>query len=344
VVLRDEFRADPANLALRAHDVTLVVDQFEEVFTLADADAREWFVRALVQCPRVVIGVRADFYSHVGRHPELVEALEGTQLLVAPMTADELRRAITEPANRVGAAVETALVTRLVADVAGQAAALPLVQHALVETWRRRRGMTLTLAGYVETCRVEHAISRTAETVFNGLSDEQQTTAKQMFLRLTALGEGTEDTKRRANRAGLDDDVLERLAAARLVSLSEKHVELSHEALIRSWPRLRGWIDEDRAALLVHHQLTEAATTWEALDRDDDSLYRGVRLVQARGLATDSLTVSEREFLDSSADLDMALQSAVRRRARRMRVLVSVLAVVVVVLTGAVGYTVATKP
>lgn len=341
VAIRAEL-ADPAALGLRAkqHDVVLVVDQFEEVFTLCDQEQRDWFVEALVQAPRVVIGVRADFYGHIGRHPELVEALEGAQILVGPMTTDELRRAITEPARHVGATVETALVTRLVADVAGQAAALPLVQHALAETWRRRRGMTLSLTGYEEAGGVEHAIARTAETVYNDLTEDQQTAAKRIFLRLIALGEGTEDTKRRAAREDLDDDVLDRLAAARLVSLGEHDVELSHEALIRSWPRLRDWIAEDRAALRVHHQLTEAAAAWDGTD--PDVLYRGVRLAQARDLDPGSLTSREREFLDAAAELERSAQAAARRGARRLKVLVAVLAVVVVVMGVAVGYAVQT--
>lgn len=330
VALRAEL-AEPAVLGLLAkqHDVVLVVDQFEEVFTLCDAQQRDWFIEALVSAPKVVVGVRADFYGHVGRHAVLVAAIEGAQVLVGPMSTDELRRAITEPAKRVGATVESALVTRLVAEVAGQAAALPLVQHALVEAWHRRRGMTITLAGYVEAGSVEHAVARTAETVFSGLSEDQQTATKQIFLRLIALGEGTEDTKRRTNRAGLDEDVLERLAAARLVALSADHVELSHEALIRSWPRLRDWIAEDRDALRVHHKLTEDAAGWDG--HDQDVLYRGARLVQARGLA--GLTSHESAFLRASIDLDLAQQNAVRRRARRRRLLTGVLSVLVVLLT-----------
>ncbi|NGY63785.1 hypothetical protein G7043_33190 [Lentzea sp. NEAU-D13] len=329
VVLSSEL-TDPAALGLlaRQHDLVLVVDQFEEIFTLCGPEQRDWFVQALVGVPRVVIGVRADFYGHIGRHPELVEALEGAQLLVGPMTTDELRRAIVEPAQRVGATVETALVTRLVADVAGQAAVLPLVQHALVETWRRRRGMTLTLVGYEEAGGVEHAIARTAEAVYSELTDEQQRTARRIFLRLIALGEGTEDTKRRATRVDLDAEVLERLANARLVTLTEQHAELTHEALIRSWPRLRDWIAEDRDALRVHHQLTEAATEW---DGDRDLLYKGARLAQASELSPDSLTEPERIFLTAS-------QADGRRRARRTKIVVSVLSVLVLLLAGTVVF------
>ncbi|MFD9705761.1 hypothetical protein [Lentzea sp. NPDC059081] len=329
VVLHSEL-TDPAALGLfaRRHELALVVDQFEEVFTLCGAEQRDWFVRALVQAPRVVIGVRADFYGHVGRHPELVEALDGAQLLVGPLTTDELRRAIVEPARRVGATVESALVTRLVADVAGQAAALPLVQHVLVETWHRRRGMTLSLTGYEEAGGVEHAIAHTAETVHDQLTDEQRQTARRIFLRLIALGEGTEDTKRRALRDDLDAEVLDRLANARLVTLTEQHAELTHEALIRSWPRLRDWIAEDREALRAHHRLTEAAAQW---DGDRDLLYQGARLAQAAELDPASLTGPEREFLAAS-------QAAGRRRVRQVRSVVAVLSVLVVLLAGTVVF------
>ncbi|MCG8924608.1 helix-turn-helix domain-containing protein [Lentzea sp. CC55] len=326
--------ADPAALGLLLRqldeELVLVVDQFEEVFTLCGPEQRDWFVRALVGAPHVVIGVRADFYGHVGRHPELVEALEDAQVLVGPLTTDELRRAITEPALHVGATVESALVIRLVADVVGQASALPLVQHALVETWHRRRGMTLSLAGYEEAGGVEHAVARTAESVHEQLSPQQRQIARRTFLRLIALGEGIEDTKRRANREDLDAEVLERLATARLVTLTEQHAELTHEALIRSWPRLREWIDEDRNALRVHHQLTEAAAQW---DGDRDLLYKGARLAQAAELDPESLTGPERAFLTAS-------QADGRRRARRTRVVVSVLSVLVVLLASSVVFAV----
>ncbi|MCX2952023.1 hypothetical protein [Lentzea sp. NEAU-D7] len=334
VVLHSEL-TDPAALGLliRQHDerLVLVVDQFEEVFTLASPEQRDWFVQALVAAPHVVIGVRADFYGHIGRHPELVEALEGAQLLVGPLTTDELRRAIVEPARHVGATVESALVTRLVADVAGQAAALPLVQHALVETWHRRRGMTLSLVGYEEAGGVEHAIARTAEAVHSQFTEEQRQTARRTFLRLIALGDGTEDTKRRANREDLDAEVLDRLANARLVTLTEQHAELTHEALIRSWPRLRDWIAEDREKLRVHHQLTEAAAGWGG---DRDLLYKGARLAQAADLDTTDLTEPERAFLTAS-------QAAGRRRTLRARAVISVLSVLVLLLAGTAVFAVA---
>ena len=356
VTLRTGLAADPGHLhlwirrSMARKDLLLVVDQFEEVFTLCEARQRNWLVTALTTAAntdtsraRIVIGVRADFYGHCGRHPELVAALHRAQILVGPMTPDELRRAITEPAARAGATVETALVARLVADVAGQAAALPLVSHALVETWRRRRGMTMSLAGYEEAGGVEHALARTAEDVFGALSEDQRQSARRILLRLIALGEGTEDTRRRVQRQELEADpaVLDRLATARLIVLDRDTVELTHEALIRSWPRLRDWIAEDREALRVHRKLVDATDTWEDHDHDTDTLYRGVRLEQARELP--DLTARERAFLDASTTADDQRRATARRRTRRLRQYVAVLAVLVLVLGGTAAYAVVSQ-
>jgi hypothetical protein len=319
-----------------------VVDQFEEVFTLCGEEDRQWLIDALVRCPRVVIGVRADFYGHCGQHTELVEALRGNQILVGPMTSDELRRAITEPAAQVGAKVETALVARLMSDMAGHHAALALVSHALAETWRRRRSSTLTLAAYEEAGGVEHAIARTAENVFTELSEDERRAARRLFLRLVALGEGTEDTKRRVRRNELEmaTAMLDRLAAARLISLERDWAELTHEALIRAWPRLRAWLDEDRERLRIHREVTDATTAWEAHDRDPDLLYRGTRLARAREHLTDDLSGAEQEFVAASTALEQHQQAAARRRTRRLNQLVAFLSVLTLLLVGTVVYAV----
>ncbi|MEU5691743.1 helix-turn-helix transcriptional regulator [Actinosynnema sp. NPDC020468] len=349
VEVKTDLLADPANLglwlrrALGAEEHLLVVDQFEEAFTLCAEDRRVWLVAALVAAAgsaagrtRVVIGVRADFLGHCGRHPGLVAALEYAQVLVGPMTPEELRRAITEPAARAGATVETALITRLVADVAGEAAALPLVSHALAETWRHRRGMTVTLAGYEQAGGVTHAIARTAEAVYAGLTDAGRVEARRLFLRLVAPGEGTEDTKRRAPRRELEasDELLERLAAARLVVLDRDSAELSHEALIRSWPRLRDWVEHDRDALRTHRGLAEATDTWEREGRDADALYRGLRLEQALDLP--DLTARERDFLAAGAAAEDERRASTLRRDRSLRRLVALLVAVAVVLAATV--------
>lgn len=362
--LRAELNADPDALHLQIRqaladrpedtDLLLVVDQFEEVFTLChDECERLRFVTALVRASqqptsrlRVVLGVRTDFYTHCARIPELVDALRDAQVLVGSMNPTELRGAVSQPAVRAGCAVEGDLLAAVIADCAGESAVLPLLSHALLETWRRRRGNTLTLSGYQAAGGIAHAISHTAEQVYEGFDDRSRQLAKSLFLRLTALGDGTEDTKRRLRRDELDSTgadttaVLERLAQARLITLDHEWVEITHEALIRCWPRLRDWLAADRDGLRVHRQLTQSADTWLALDRDTDALYRGSRLATAQEwhTATDTLlNVSEREFLTASLAAQASDRAATRRRTRRLRQLVALLSVLLLVAGVAVA-------
>ncbi|XVV00424.1 XRE family transcriptional regulator [Actinosynnema sp. CA-248983] len=348
VEVRAELAADPGHLRVllrqAGDDLLVVVDQFEEVFTLCREADRRWLVRALTHAAgaaRVVIGVRADFSGHCARYPELLDALHRAQLLVGPMGAEQLRRAVVEPAARRGASLENALVARLVADVAGRPGALPLVSHVLVETWRRCRGTVLTLAGYEDAGGVEHALARTAEQFYEALPEPERQAAWRVFQRLVAPGDGTEDTRRRVARAELDagEELLDRLAAARLVVLDGDTVELTHEALLRGWPRLADWLAEDREALRAHRRLTAAAEAWRAHDRDPDALYRGVHLEQARGLAS-RLNPLEREFVEAGSAAERDREALRKRGVRRLRRLVACLAALVVLLAATAAYAV----
>ncbi|MFF9203813.1 helix-turn-helix domain-containing protein [Streptomyces sp. NPDC014986] len=284
-------------------ELLLVVDQFEEVFTLCrDAEERERFVASLVhaaQAPdsrtRVAVAVRSDFYTHCTRSPGLVDALPHAHHPVGPMTVEELRAAIVRPAARARLTVESALLTTLTADAHGRSGALPLLSHALLETWGRRRGNALTLAGYRAAGGFEGALTQTAEAFYRALSDSQRRATRRLFLRLVALGEGTEDTKRRVPRQELDDGpdtalVLEQATRARLLTVDGDHVEIAHEALIRCWTRLGDWLDEDRDQERLLRALTEATALWESLDHDRDILYRGVRLAAVKDLPRQALT------------------------------------------------------
>ncbi|MCW8382155.1 nSTAND1 domain-containing NTPase [Streptomyces justiciae] len=351
-----EFRQDPDNLdrvvrQIVARDeggegIVLVVDQFEETFTLCQDDGeRRCFIEALVtaasaasgQC-RVVLGVRADFYAHCTHHPLLVAAMRDTQVPVGPMTLDDLRRAVVSPAQRAGLSVQGALLASLTAQAHGQAGTLPLLSHALLQTWRRRRGNALTLEAFEAAGGLEGGLARTAEEFYQQLDIQQQELAKRVFVRLTALGDGTEDTRRPARLQELAEltepadseditAVLERAAAARLLTLDHERVELAHEALIRCWPRLHGWLTEDREAMRALRQLTDAAHTWEALGHDPGALYRGTRLAMAVALDRTSLSVTERAFLDASQAAAQLEQAAARRGTRRLRRLTALLAV-----------------
>jgi WD40 repeat protein/class 3 adenylate cyclase len=301
--------------------ILLVIDQFEELFTLChDPLEREQFIDNLVtaltapaaQDITLVLTIRADFYAHLAEYPELRELVAKQQEYIGPMNSDELRRAVEEPAKRGGWEFEPGLVDLILRDVGDEPGALPLLSHALLETWKRRSAHLMTLQGYHDAGGVHGAIAHTAESTYHQLPAEQQQIAKSIFLRLTELGQGTEDTRRRVELRELesgDEDraqvraVLTQLADARLITTAERTVEVAHEALIREWSRLREWLDEDREGLKLHRGLTEAAHEWELMERDPSVLYRGARLAQAREFATASpnaLNVLERAFLDAS--------------------------------------------
>jgi WD40 repeat protein/class 3 adenylate cyclase/tRNA A-37 threonylcarbamoyl transferase component Bud32 len=322
----------------------VVVDQFEELFTVcADADLRERFIDALLRLRcAVAIGMRADLYGRLGGHAELARAIAASQLLLAAMTADELGRAVTEPARLAGLKLEPGLVELVLRDVAAEPGALPLLSHALRSTWERRDGRTLTVDGYRETGGVASALARTADAVVDGLPGEQQPLARSVFLRMTELGEGSADSRRRVTveelvPEGASPDtvraLLGRLADARLVTLDGAAAEVAHEALIRAWPRLRRWLDEDRAVIRAHRQLSDAARVWDAGGREASDLYRGARLAGALELAQSGraeLNATERAFLDNSVAEAERERRAEQRVNRRLRGLLAVGAVLLV--------------
>jgi WD40 repeat protein len=312
----------------RRGEALLLVDQFEELFTHCPEPAeRAAFVAELATLARrpegrtrVVIGVRADFYARCTELPALAGLLAGASVPVGPLDEDELREVVTEPARAAGCGVERALVAKLLVDAAGQPGALPLVSHAMLETWRQRRGDLLTLAGYQAAGGVGGAIAQTAEAVYQRLQPGQRETAERLLTRLVSLGEGVEDTRRRVARAELDlpdaDEVVHRLAAARLLVLGPDTVEIAHEALIRAWPRLREWLHADREALRRHRQLTEASQIWRSHGMDPGALYRGLRLAAWDGRDAHDLNGTERDFLSASRARRDWERRAGRRRVR----------------------------
>jgi len=327
-----------------AERVLILVDQFEEVFTLChDEMERIAFIEKLLASAQdpskkitVVMALRADFYSHCAQYPLLRQAVAAEQEYIGQMTREELRRAIEEPAKRGSWEFEPGLVDVLLNDIGAEGTsepepgALPLLSHALLATWERRRGYLFTLDGYHASGGVRGAIAETAESVFNDkLNQTQQELARDVFLRLTELGEGTEDTRRRAALNELVRQsaeatqlrtVLNTLAEARLITLNEDSAEVAHEALIREWQRLHEWLTQDREGLLLHRHLTESAQEWETRGNDPAELYRGARLAQAREWSVaneERLNASERSFL--AASIDQEQHDALEREAQRQR-------------------------
>jgi transcriptional regulator with XRE-family HTH domain len=324
--------------------VLILVDQFEEMFTLCrDEIERITFIEKLLVCAQekskmlsVVIALRADFYPHCSQYPLLRKAVAAEQEYIGQMTQEELRQAIEEPARRNGWEFEPGLVDVLLQDLSTHGAngsepgALPLLSHALLATWERRRRRKLTLEGYHASGGVRGAIAETAESVFTDkLNQKQQEIAHHVFLRLTELGEGTEDTRRRVSLNELVSEyeeavqlraVLNTLAEARLITLNEDSAEVAHEALIREWQRLHEWLTQDREGLLLHRHLTESAHAWEIRRRDVAELYRGARLAQAQEWATANiarLNQTERDYLTASIDHEQ--HEAQEREALRQR-------------------------
>jgi WD40 repeat protein/class 3 adenylate cyclase len=330
----------------------LVVDQLEEAFTLCSDESRRarFFDALLRRRGKTLVSMRADFYGHCAAYEELAGQVSTNNVLLGPMTSNEMQRAIEEPAKAKGLTCEPGLVELILRDAAGGPGALPLLSHALMETWARRDGRTMTLAGYRDAGGVHGAIARTAEELFEGAAEDEQRLLRRTFLRLTEPGEGTEDTRRRVPLRELEagaesesavDSLLDRLVQARLVTVDEGSVQFAHEALIREWPRLHGWLEEDREGLLLHRHLTRSTQAWEAMGRDPGELYRGPRLVAALDWADGStdLTKDERAFLEASAAAQERELLDARRRTRRLRILlVGVVALLALaVVAGAVA-------
>jgi WD40 repeat protein/transcriptional regulator with XRE-family HTH domain len=340
--LEMQFEQDQSDL--KSERVLLLVDQFEETFTLChDELERLSFIERLLSLARettgkiaVVIALRADFYSHCAQYPSLREAVAAEQEYIGQMTAEELRRAIEEPAKHGGWEFEPGLVRMLLNDIGAQGTsepepgALPLLSHALLATWERRRGHMFTLDGYQASGGVRGAIAETAESVFTDrLNRSQQELARDVFLRLTELGEGTEDTRRRATLNELVRQsaeatqlrtVLNTLAEARLITLNEDNAEVAHEALIREWQRLHEWLTQDREGLLLHRHITESTHEWQTRGHDQAELYRGARLAQARewvSINEERLNADEQAFLAASVDQEQ--RDVIEREAQRQR-------------------------
>jgi DNA-binding SARP family transcriptional activator/WD40 repeat protein len=281
-----------AALAALPDDGLLVVDQLEELYAndVPREAARAFLDRlaAIVGAgTRVVVTLRADHLGWLAESPALSRAAEGGLMLLTPLTDDELREAIEGPARLVGLVLEPGLVDLLVRDVAGAAGGLPLLSHALAETWEQREGSVLTVDGYRATGGIRSAVAKSAERLYDSLGPEDRDTLRSVLQRLvTPTPAGEPMAARVPTRvfAGSPEAprLLDLLVRSRLVTTSHDSATIAHEALVRAWPRLRAWLDEDVEGQRILAHLQVAAETWDALGRPDDELYRGARLAAAR--------------------------------------------------------------
>jgi len=321
-----------------AETALVAVDQFEEIFTHEiDPAHRHAFLEVLATLTtaretqvRVVIALRSDFYSACARFPWLADRISDNQVLVGPMQRFELRRAIEGPAQRAGIRLEPGLTEALLDEAGDEPGSLPLISHALMETWMRRRGTVLTVEGFRAAGGVVGAIAQSADRAYEQLDEPERVAARGLLLRLVTPGEDTPDSRRRLSWDEIGADpptrvLVDTLVTGRLLTVDDRGVELVHETLIRAWPRLRAWIDENRDELRTRQRIIQAGADWSAQDRDPDLLYRGTRLATAlewRSQANVGLPETAQAFLDASAaarDAEAAAFAITERRRRRVR-------------------------
>lgn len=328
-------RAIVAALPAGDMELVLVIDQFEEVFTLvSDEKLRSHFLRIIchaVTAPdsrlRLIATLRADFYDKPLSYTGIGELLRQRTEVVLPMSAAELEIAIAAPAERVGLEFEPGLVERIVADVIEQPNALPLLQFTLSELYEHRKKDRLGFEAYSAVGGISGALVRRADELYQQMNPQQREILPQIFLRLITLGEGTEDTRRRALQSELltlsDNENLvsaavEQFGKYRLLTFDRDPatraptVEIAHEALIRTWQTLREWLDRNRSDLRIQRQLSAAATEWNRSNRDTSFLASGARLAQFQALQQSAvLALNETE--------QAYLQASVRRYLRETR-------------------------
>lgn len=327
----------------------VVIDQFEEVFTVGRAEERRAFVEALRRFRQsggwLALGLRADRLADLAAYPWLAREVEaGLHLLAAPEES-AIREIVEAPAHQAGLRVEPGLVELLVHETAGEPGALPLLSHCLLETWGRREGRTLTVAGYRAVGGISGAVRQSAEGVYAALPPSQRRLLRELLLRLVGPGDHGGVVRHRAplHTVAFDrehTELVDRLVASRLVTVTDGQAEIAHEALAQAWPRLRTWLDEDVEGVRIQHHLTDTAEGWDRLGRPASELYRGVRLAQAGAWVrakSPRLSATESDFLRAAQrqwkEEQRSVQEQSRRQARdirRLRVTLTASAVLLV--------------
>ena len=320
--------------------ILMVIDQFEEIFTLcSDVALRHHFLDEILEAIDIqkflpnqyfsfVLTLRADFLGQALGYRPLADALQGADVKLGPMSRDDLSRAITNPARRLGVEFEPGLVTRILNDVGAEPGNLPLLEFALAALWEQRRDKRLTHSAYESIGGVEGALARHANEIYERLTPEEQKQARHVFVQMVQPGEGTEDTRRVAIRAELGENnwkLIQKLADSRLVVTNvnvtgEETVEVVHEALIRTWGLLRRWMEEDRSFRSWQERLRQGLVQWQQSGRDQGALLRGVLLEQAKDWSeSESVILSSQESTFIRASVDAVEKQAQEEEEARQR-------------------------
>ncbi|UPJ27801.1 ATP-binding protein [Bradyrhizobium sp. CW1] len=307
----------------------LIIDQFEELFTLClRQDDQASFLRNILAAVtdnsnhRVVVAIREDYTDFMVRDAEFYKRFEMGQVRLGPLGAEALNQVIREPAELVGLRFEDGIVEDLVGQVLGDPAALPLLQFTLFELWNKRSRNVITWKAYKGLGRVRDALGRRADEIFDSMLLQDQDATKQLFVRLARFSETMEVTSRRVGILELEtiypgrmQAVVQKFVQARLLKKDERDtgitVEVAHEALIRNWPRLVGWLEDARAATRQYIRLSDAAAYWQSLKRDPTALLRGPRLKEAQEFAQTHAGLSDldRAFLNASSESERSSES-----------------------------------
>ena len=368
----DDLRASLAELAAGPDGAesgrpAVIVDQFEAVFTRCPDEAqRRDFITAICELAGtalVILALRADFYDHAIRYPGLASALQSRQVVLGPMTAEQVRRAVTEPARLARVEVEDGLVGLLLADLAPQdgppggagpagayePGALPLLSHAMLATWEQSHGGTLAIADYLASGGIRDALTQTAERAYGTLSAGQQRLARRLFLRLVHVADDLPPSRATVELSELRDGggpargdadrVLATFVDERMITVDAGTAQITHDALLTAWPRLRSWIEGGMDGLRTRRRITQGARTWAEAGQENAALWRGSQLAVARDWAADEdnralLPALAAEFVTASIAEDTAVRRAERRRTQRLQGIVAVLTVLVLVVAG----------
>jgi WD40 repeat protein/uncharacterized caspase-like protein len=360
--------------------VVLVVDQFEELFTLAPSEDRQRFLDLLLGAMeyasdkfKLVITLRADFIASCLEVPAMATLLQESSVLVPPNLSDrDYRRVIINPAEQVNLKVEPELVEVLLQELSYSAGDLPLLEFVLEQLWEFRQEGELTLTAYQQQVGgIKGALERKAQAVYESLDNQAKECARWIFLSLTQLGEGTEDTRRRVLKselvvqkypAALVERTLQALTTAKLVvvNLDEEEgssrgegdkgdamivalpasavtIEVAHEILIRHWSTLRWWLEENRSRLRSQRQIEQAAALWKHHHEQTEFLLQGSRLVEAEDIYikyTDELSQDVQRFIAACLDERKRQQFEQKKRLRQAQRAVAVISVLGIAASG----------
>lgn len=336
----------------------LLIDQFEELYTLCPVpETRQIFIDELLSAivrhkdnrnssHALVFTMRADFMGQALAYRPYADALQNASMMLGPMTHEEMHAAIEKPAEVQGTIFEEGLMERILEAVGEEPGNLPLMEFALTLLWESG---WLTHEKYEHIGQVDGALARYADQVYDELDDDEREAARRIFVQLVRPGEGTEDTRRVAERSEIGDEnwlLTHYLADKRLLVTGrdiegKETVELIHEALIHNWDRLDEWIEEDRAFRIWQESLRDAVHRWVSSNRDEGAHLRGIPLAEAESWVAQrerDLSPLELEFIQASLDSRTRRQEERNRMRQRITIGLAVGLVVTLILAIFAGF------